>query len=62
MDIKDGRGQHRKDVEQENRENIIKFFTEYPNGTRTDCSKATGLSLVTIRRHLKEINQCTEGI
>ncbi len=55
MKTKDGRGLHRKDVGAKNREIIIKFFKENPDSTRTECAVTTGLSHVTIRKHLNDI-------
>jgi hypothetical protein len=55
MKIIDGRGQHTKVMEKENLEKVKVFFSEYPSKTQTDCSKYTGLSLVTIRKHLKTL-------
>lgn len=53
MKITDGRGKHTKIVEKENLEKVKDFFNKHPNKTQTDCSKYTGLSLTTIRKHLK---------
>lgn len=55
MKIKDGRGQHTKTMARINLEKVKDFFNEHPNKTQTDCSKYTGLSLVTIRKHLKTL-------
>lgn len=55
MKITDGRGQHTKTMERLNIEKVKDFFNEYPNKTQTDCAKYTGLSLTTIRKHLKTL-------
>ena len=53
--MKNGRGEFKKEVSIKNREIIRAWMEKNPNGTLTDCKKATGFSYVTVRRHVDAI-------
>jgi len=55
MLIKDGRGQHRKRIEEINKMIIENYFKKHPDSTRKECSEKTGLSVQTIRKHIRKI-------
>ena len=55
--IKDGRGQHRKPLFDQTRNKIIDWFNKNPYTTMKDCSKGTGLSYHTVRRHIKLLKE-----
>lgn len=55
MEIQDGRGLHTKKIESENIKKVKDFFKKNPNSTQTECSEETGLSLVTIRKHVRNL-------
>lgn len=56
LEIGDGRGMERRECSEKNRERIMKFFTDKPGATKTDCSKELGISTRTVDRHVREIN------
>ncbi len=55
MKISDGRGMHTKKDEAKNIENIKKWFTENPGSTQKECREALGLSVSTIRKHVRAL-------
>jgi len=55
--MKAGRGEYKKDIAKKNRDKIRAWLKKNPDGTLTDCKKATGFSYVTVRRHIDAIKQ-----
>ena len=53
--MKDHRGKHRIKTKDENIEAVAKFYKDNPNGMMKDCEVATGLSPLTVRRHVKTL-------
>lgn len=53
----DGRGKHMVKKRKKNFEIVKKFFEKNPGAMMIDCQKATGLSPVTVRRHVKEMTK-----
>lgn len=53
MEVRNGT----KDQWKENRALIKKWFKDNPNSTITDCSRGTGISRVTVHKHIKDIKQ-----
>ena len=58
--VKDGRGTHKRELKKVNRKKILSFFENNPDSSKTDCCKELGLTLHTICRHLKEIQEEVE--
>lgn len=46
---------HTKKKSEINRQKIIDFFKENPGESMKECQRQTGLSYVTVRKHVKEI-------
>ena len=55
MKIVDGRGMHTKKTAEKNMARVEKWFKDNPNSTITDCYKALGLSIHTVRKHVKAL-------
>ena len=55
--MKAGRGDFKKEVSRKNREIIRAWLKKNPDKTVTDCKNDTGLSYVTVRRHIEAIKQ-----
>ncbi len=55
MQVKESRGQHMKKVEAENRDIVRHFFMTHPDALMKDCQEATGLSAVTVRKHVRKL-------
>jgi len=55
--MKAGRGEYKKEVSRKNREIIRAWLKKNPDKTLTDCKKDTGLSSVTVRKHIDAIKQ-----
>ena len=53
--MKAGRGEYKKEIARKNRDKIRAWMEKNPNGTLTDCKKATGFSYLTIRKHIDAI-------
>ena len=53
--MKSGRGEYKKEIARKNRDKIRAWLEKNPDGTLTDCKKATGFSYVTVRRHVDAI-------
>ena len=53
--MKSGRGEYKKEIARKNREIIRAWLEKNPDGTLTECKKATGFSYVTVRRHVDAI-------
>ena len=53
--MKNGRGEFKKEVSRKNRDKIRAWLEKNPDGTLTECKKATGFSYVTVRRHVDAI-------
>ena len=53
--MKSGRGEYKKEIARKNREIIMAWLEKNPDGTLTECKKATGFSYVTVRRHVDAI-------
>jgi len=51
----ENRGKNRIDLAKINKEKIRLWFLKNQGGTQKDCQKETGLSLITIRKHLTSI-------
>ena len=62
LKIGDGRGMERRACSEKNRENIVKFFTDNPGATKTECAKELGISTKTVDRHVQlVVNSGSEG-
>ena len=55
--MKAGRGEFKKEVSRKNREIIREWLKKNPEGTFTDCKKATGFSHITVKKHIDAIEQ-----
>ena len=55
MKVTDGRGLHTKKDEAKNRASIKKWFTDNPGSTQKECREALGLSVSTIRKHVRSL-------
>lgn len=53
--LNDGRGDYMKNVSKKIREKIIKFVAENPDANKKQCCEHVGISYLTLRKHLKEI-------
>lgn len=58
--LKDGKGMHMKKVAEKNRRRIVEWIEKHPNGTRTECCNALGITYKTLRIHLKSIQKESE--
>jgi hypothetical protein len=48
-------GLHMKEKEKENRASVLMWIMNNPNGKMKDCEEWTGLSHVTVRKHMREL-------
>ena len=55
MDIVDGRGLHKLDVQAKNREIIKSFFENNPRSTISDCCHETGFVYQTVKNHINAL-------
>ena len=55
MDIYDGRGKHMIEVAKMNRQTIKKWFEDNPGETMKECHRQTGISYLTVRKHVKDL-------
>lgn len=55
MEIKDGRGEFKKEIGRQNREIVKAFFEENPSATIADCIRATGFVFQTVKNHVDAI-------
>jgi len=55
--MKAGRGEYKKEVSRKNREIIRAWLEKNPDKTLTECKKDTGLSYLTVRKHIDAIKQ-----
>ena len=55
MEISDGRKQRSAKIKAKNRETIVKWFSDNPEGTITGCCKALGFVYQTVKNHIEEI-------
>ena len=55
MKVTDGRGLYMKKTEADNRAKIKKWFSDNPGSTQKECREALGLSVSTIRKHVRAL-------
>jgi hypothetical protein len=55
MKVVDGRGVHRKNEKKKNIVTVKQWFQDNPKSTQIECKAGTGLSLSTIRKHLRTL-------
>ena len=60
MNIIVGPGKHKKIEMRENIKKVRKWFESNPESTIKDCCDGTGLSHVTVRKHINSINSSHE--
>jgi len=56
MEILDGRKRRSAQIKKKNRETIVKWFSDNPDSTITDCCKGLGFTYQTVKNHIDEIN------
>ena len=55
--MKSGRGEYKKEIARKNRDKIRSWLKKNPDGTLTQCTKDTGFSYITVRKHVDAIKQ-----
>ena len=55
--MKAGRGEYKKEIARKNRDKIRSWLKKNPDGTLTQCTKDTGFSYITVRKHVDAIKQ-----
>jgi DNA-binding CsgD family transcriptional regulator len=55
MEIKNGSGEHMRELSKKNLEEIRQWFLKNPGGTKKECSVKLKLSYPTVLKHVKDI-------
>jgi hypothetical protein len=53
--IKETRGRHKIVEGNKNREAVMAFYIDNPDGLQKECELATGLSPITVRLHMRAL-------
>ena len=53
--FKNGQGEHRKKLAEDNKKRIAKWIKDNPGKTRKQCCQDLGICYNTLRKHVKEL-------
>ena len=62
MKIANGRGVYKKEIAEQNKKAVYKWFKENPESTITECYRALKLSYPTVRKNLNALIEEHEAI